>query len=345
MSPHVLELLLRELDVDPHDVVTVPGLLDLTALWRLVGVDRPDLKDEPFRPATAPRFAEGETAKSVFADAARGRRPRPPPVRLVRHQRPALHRAGRGRQERARDQADALPDVGRLPDRRRPQGRCGGGQAGRRAGGDQGAVRRAGQHPVGARAGALGRARRLRARRPQDALQDLPGGAPGGQPHPPLLPHRHGQLQPEDRAAVRRPRRADGGPGDRRRPHGPVQRPHRLLASDVVPEPARGALRRAARDHPAHRGRDRGAPRGQGRADPDQGELARRRAGDRRAVPGVAGRGAGGHRGARDLRDPARAGGASARTSTSGRSSGATSSTRGCSTSGPPTSTGSAART
>lgn len=67
MSPHVLELLLRELDVDPHDVVTVPGLLDLTALWQIVGVDRPDLKDEPFRPATAPAFAEGETAKSVFA--------------------------------------------------------------------------------------------------------------------------------------------------------------------------------------------------------------------------------------------------------------------------------------
>ena len=67
MSPHVLELLLRELDVDPHDVVTVPGLLDLTALWQLVGVDRPHLKDEPFRPATAPAFAEGETAKSVFA--------------------------------------------------------------------------------------------------------------------------------------------------------------------------------------------------------------------------------------------------------------------------------------
>ena len=39
-SSHVLELLLRELDVDPHDV-TVPGLLDLTALWQLVGVDRP----------------------------------------------------------------------------------------------------------------------------------------------------------------------------------------------------------------------------------------------------------------------------------------------------------------
>ncbi len=67
MSEHVLELLLRELDVDPNDVVTVPGLLDLTALMQIAGVDRADLKDEPFRPATAAAFAEGETAKSVFA--------------------------------------------------------------------------------------------------------------------------------------------------------------------------------------------------------------------------------------------------------------------------------------
>src|SRR5918997_1847653 len=67
MSEHVLELLLRELDVDPRDVVTVPCLLDLTALMQVASVDRPDLKDEPFRPATAPAFAEGETAKSVFA--------------------------------------------------------------------------------------------------------------------------------------------------------------------------------------------------------------------------------------------------------------------------------------
>nr|WP_308283118.1 RNA degradosome polyphosphate kinase [Pseudonocardia nigra] len=67
MSDHVLELLLRELDVDPHDVVTVPGLLDLTALWQVHSVDRPDLKDDPFVPATHPAFAERETPRSVFA--------------------------------------------------------------------------------------------------------------------------------------------------------------------------------------------------------------------------------------------------------------------------------------
>ncbi|GAY12266.1 RNA degradosome polyphosphate kinase [Pseudonocardia sp. N23] len=67
MSDHVLELLLRELDVDPGDVVTVPGLLDLTCLWEVYGVDRPDLKDETFRPATHPAFAERETPRSIFA--------------------------------------------------------------------------------------------------------------------------------------------------------------------------------------------------------------------------------------------------------------------------------------
>jgi len=72
MSEHVLELLLRELDVDPHDVMVVPGMLDLTMLWRIYGVDRPALKDPPFVPATHPAFAEGETPRSVFATLRQG---------------------------------------------------------------------------------------------------------------------------------------------------------------------------------------------------------------------------------------------------------------------------------
>ena len=67
MSEHMMELLLRELEVDPHDVVVVPGLLDLSCLWQLHGVDRTDLKDPPFVPATHPAFGERETPKSVFA--------------------------------------------------------------------------------------------------------------------------------------------------------------------------------------------------------------------------------------------------------------------------------------
>ncbi|RJQ85310.1 RNA degradosome polyphosphate kinase [Amycolatopsis panacis] len=67
MSEHMLELLLRELEVDPEDVVEVPGLLDLTCLFQLAGIDRKELKDRPFVPATHPAFGERETPKSVFA--------------------------------------------------------------------------------------------------------------------------------------------------------------------------------------------------------------------------------------------------------------------------------------
>jgi polyphosphate kinase len=67
MTDHMLGLLLRELDVDPADVVQLPGLLDLSSLWQIYGVDRPQLRDAPFVPATHPAFGERETPKSVFA--------------------------------------------------------------------------------------------------------------------------------------------------------------------------------------------------------------------------------------------------------------------------------------
>jgi polyphosphate kinase len=67
MEPEILDVLVSELEVDASDVVHVPGLLDLAALWELYGLDRPELKDEPFVPATHPRLSEGETPKSVFA--------------------------------------------------------------------------------------------------------------------------------------------------------------------------------------------------------------------------------------------------------------------------------------
>src|ERR1700758_2860243 len=67
MTQHMLDLLLRELDVDPGDVIEVPGLLDLSSLWQIYGVDRPALKDPPFVPATPPAFGERETPKSIFA--------------------------------------------------------------------------------------------------------------------------------------------------------------------------------------------------------------------------------------------------------------------------------------
>jgi polyphosphate kinase len=67
VDEHVLDLLVRELEITDDDVVRVPGLLDLSALWQLYEADRPELKDEPFVPATHPRLVEGETAVDVFA--------------------------------------------------------------------------------------------------------------------------------------------------------------------------------------------------------------------------------------------------------------------------------------
>jgi polyphosphate kinase len=67
IAPRVLELLVRELEVHPGDVLKVPGLLDLSALWQLYEVDRPDLKDEPWVPATPAGLAEGKEPRSLFA--------------------------------------------------------------------------------------------------------------------------------------------------------------------------------------------------------------------------------------------------------------------------------------
>ena len=66
MSHEVLELLRRELDLEEQEVVVTPGLLDLSALWSLVSLDRPELKHEPWVPVTQPRLTDGETAPDLF---------------------------------------------------------------------------------------------------------------------------------------------------------------------------------------------------------------------------------------------------------------------------------------
>ncbi len=67
VDPHVLDLLVRELEITDDDVVQVSGLLALSSLWQLYQLDRPELKDDSFVPSTHPRLAEGEKAADVFA--------------------------------------------------------------------------------------------------------------------------------------------------------------------------------------------------------------------------------------------------------------------------------------
>ena len=110
----ILEVLVRELEVDERDVYRVPGgLLDLSALWALYDLDRTELKDPPHVGVTHPRLAAAtanrrRTSSAVLRE---GDVLAAPPVRLVRDERPALHRAGRGRPQGPGHQADALPHV------------------------------------------------------------------------------------------------------------------------------------------------------------------------------------------------------------------------------------------
>ena len=67
MSGEVLDLLVRELELEPTDVYRVDGLLDLSSLWAIYALDRPDLKDEPWTPVTQRRLqGQGVEQADIF---------------------------------------------------------------------------------------------------------------------------------------------------------------------------------------------------------------------------------------------------------------------------------------
>jgi len=66
MSDEVLELLCRELDLTDSDVYVVDGLLGLSGLWALYGLDRPELKEEPWTPQTEPVLARTDAPPDMF---------------------------------------------------------------------------------------------------------------------------------------------------------------------------------------------------------------------------------------------------------------------------------------
>ena len=73
-SPFLSQLLADQLGVSQDEVYRLPSPLDLTVLFELGGVDRPDLKNRPFVPTTNRQIAEVESsrAQDIFA-AIRGR--------------------------------------------------------------------------------------------------------------------------------------------------------------------------------------------------------------------------------------------------------------------------------
>jgi polyphosphate kinase len=62
IDPHVLDLLIRELGIGSEEVVRIPGLLDLTALWALDKLPRDDLKLPAFLPRTSRELTDVETS-------------------------------------------------------------------------------------------------------------------------------------------------------------------------------------------------------------------------------------------------------------------------------------------
>ena len=65
VSEEILELLSEELDLDAADIYTFSGPIDLSGLFGLMTLDRPDLKDEPWAPITQPRLSSTDPDEPV----------------------------------------------------------------------------------------------------------------------------------------------------------------------------------------------------------------------------------------------------------------------------------------
>jgi polyphosphate kinase len=68
MSEEMRARLLSGLGVEREQLYPIGGLLDLAEVMELASIDRPDLKDEPWRPVTQPRIANFESAADFFDD-------------------------------------------------------------------------------------------------------------------------------------------------------------------------------------------------------------------------------------------------------------------------------------
>jgi polyphosphate kinase len=63
---HILEILIKNLELDRRDVYPVDGPIDLGRLRQLLSLDRPDLKDPPFIPYTPPELHK-KAEEDIFA--------------------------------------------------------------------------------------------------------------------------------------------------------------------------------------------------------------------------------------------------------------------------------------
>jgi polyphosphate kinase len=66
ITEEVLELLCRELELSDQDVNVVDAPLDLSGLWALYALDRPELKDPPWQPQTQPVLTRTDPPPDLF---------------------------------------------------------------------------------------------------------------------------------------------------------------------------------------------------------------------------------------------------------------------------------------
>lgn len=66
MPESILEMLIRNLEIESHDVYAVDGPLGLSCLWELHKLFRPELKDEPYHPKLPVPLQSGENIFAVL---------------------------------------------------------------------------------------------------------------------------------------------------------------------------------------------------------------------------------------------------------------------------------------
>jgi polyphosphate kinase len=67
MPPHILEILVNNLEVEASEIYRIDGPLSLSRLMHLYNLDRPDLKDVPFVPALPAALAQAGPEDDLFA--------------------------------------------------------------------------------------------------------------------------------------------------------------------------------------------------------------------------------------------------------------------------------------
>ena len=300
----VLDLLVRELKISEAEVYPLPGPLDLTGLFGIASLDRPELKYPKFVAGTHRDLAEVESASAPDIFAALRERDV-----LLHHPYDSFSTSVQAFLE----QAAADPDVLAIK------------QTLYRTSGDSPIVdalidaAESGKQVlvlVEIKARFDEQANIKWARKLEEAGCHVVYGLVGLKTHCKLSlvvrqegdtlrrysPRRHRQLPPQDGPALRGPGPADRRPAGRRRPLRPLQPAVRLLPPRDLP-PAAGRPQVAARRPDlAHQQGDPAPPCGPPRLRPHQGQLDGRRGGHRRALPRVPGGRAGRRLGARHLR-------------------------------------------